>query len=1044
MKCKHPSAPPTEAVFSPRLRRLAWLNIAVQAAFPLVVAFSPVIAAASSQHFLQQPAPESAQRTQVYTLGAGETAASVAKKFHLTLKQLSELNQLRTFAHGMDGLQPGDDVDVPLLTANDNHIASDTAASTKKGDEQAQKVAGYASRAGNFLASNDKGDAAASMARGMATDEAGGALQQWLSHFGTARVQLDADQNFSLKNSQFDLLMPLYDQGDDLVFTQGSLHRTDSRSQANLGLGLRHFTPTYMLGGNLFGDYDLSRDHARAGVGLEYWRDFMKFGANGYMRLTGWKDSPDLGDYQERPANGWDIRAQAWVPSLPQLGGKLTYEQYYGKEVALFGVDNRQKNPHAITTGINYTPMPLITLGAEQRQGQSGRNDTRFTMDMNYQLGVPWRTQVDPAAVAAMRSLAGSRYDLVERNNNIVLEYRKKEVIRLHTAGLVTGHPGEQKSLGVSVTSTHGLSRIDWDASALNAAGGKIVQNGADYAVVMPAYVTTEQAVNSYTVSGVAVDSKGNRSDRSETQVTVQAADANKEHSTFTPAGSLLPADGQSKQELTLTVRDNNNQLADLDVKDISLKNSPLKSATVSALTRKSAGVYTVTVTSGTDNETVTLTPTVNGITLSPAVVTISNVTPDAGQSAFTAGPENIAADNTATTTLTLVVKDAQGNTLSGLKDSLTFAVKDSSGNTPASGVITESAITEIGTEGTYIATLKGTTADEYTIVPEYAGSAMGALSASVTLTAITPNEKTSTIKTDTAAYATGDDIAITVTLKDAQDNVVTGAASSLTSQTVTVANATRKAGDSWVDNGDGTYAATYTATQAGTDLTATVKLGGWSSSVASDAYAITAIPEMKDVTVNGYTFAKDAHFPTTGFKGATFTLNLTAGTASDYTWTTDASWVSVTDGVVKFTGEGTGDKVTITGTPVSDKGEIITYSFTLKGWYKVYDTSKSWAGSQNNCELGYVLPTVAQLTNDPVGDPGVHNQSRAAGAGLWSEWGDLVAYPDAGFTSPYPYWTGDRPKDSVEQHYVVAMRVGSYSILADGSNSGSICRRGF
>lgn len=34
-----------------------------------------------------------------------------------------------------------------------------------------------------------------------------------------------------------------------------------------------------------------------------------------------------------------------------------------------------------------------------------------------------------------------------------------------------------------------------------------------------------------------------------------------------------------------------------MDVKDISLKNSTLKSAAVSALTRKSAGVYTITVT---------------------------------------------------------------------------------------------------------------------------------------------------------------------------------------------------------------------------------------------------------------------------------------------------------------------------------------------------------------------------------------------------------------------------------------------------------------
>ncbi|MFC7506763.1 hypothetical protein ACFQUX_04190 [Pantoea stewartii] len=79
MKHSHPSLPPVDTAFSPGLRRLAWLNIAVQAAFPLAVAFTPVMAGAGEQHFLQQPAPLSAQRTQVYTLGAGETAASVAK-----------------------------------------------------------------------------------------------------------------------------------------------------------------------------------------------------------------------------------------------------------------------------------------------------------------------------------------------------------------------------------------------------------------------------------------------------------------------------------------------------------------------------------------------------------------------------------------------------------------------------------------------------------------------------------------------------------------------------------------------------------------------------------------------------------------------------------------------------------------------------------------------------------------------------------------------------------------------------------------------------
>ncbi|VEN40723.1 unnamed protein product [Callosobruchus maculatus] len=909
MKRSRSSHPPADAAFSPGLRRLAWLNIAVQAAFPLTVAFTPVMAGAGEQHFLQQPAPLSAQRTQVYTLGAGETAASVAKKFHLTLDQLREINQLRTFAHGFEHLKAGDELDVPLAPLPEvrwDGAPRVSASDRQDEDAQAQKVAGYASQAGSFLANNPNGDAAASMARGMATGEAGGALQQWLSHFGTARVQLDADKNFSLKNSQFDLLMPLYDQG------QPAPDRQPDPGQPRRRVAPLH--PHIHAGREPVRDYDLSRDHARMGAGLEYWRDFLKLGANGYMRLTGWKDSPDLADYQERPANGWDIRAQAWVPSLPQLGGKLTYEQYYGKEVALFGVDNRQKNPHAITAGINYTPVPLVTLGAEQRQGQSGKSDTRLTVDMNYQLGVPWRAQVDPTAVAAMRSLTGSRYDLVERNNNIVLEYRKKETIRLHTADLVTGHAGEQKSLGVSVTSTYGLSRIDWDAAALTAAGGKIVQNGADYAVVLPAYQTTAQAVNTYTVSGVAVDTKGNRSDRADTQVTVQAPEVNKQYSTFTPVSSVLPADGKSTQVLTLTLRDENNQAVDMDVKDISLKNSALKSAAVSALTKKSAGVYTVTVTAGTDVETVTLTPSVSGVTLTPAGVTISSTTPDAGQSVFTASPETIAADNTAVSTLTLVAKDAQGNALTGLKDSLAFTIKDSSGKAPAAGTLTESAIAESSTKGTYTATLRGTTAGKYTIVPEYSGTAMGSLSATVTLTDTLPDEKTSTIKTDTTTYVAGTDITIKVTLKDKAGNALTGDAGLLTDSTVTVPNATLKTGSSWTDKGDGTYTATYTAETASTDNQASLKLAGWVTPPKSEKYAITAaqpdqsqslIARDKDTYVSGdditikVTLKDKAGNALTGDAGL---LTDSSVTVPNATLKTGSSWKDKGDGTYTAT----------------------------------------------------------------------------------------------------------------------------------------------
>lgn len=712
MKRTQSKQPPADAFFSPGLRRLAWLNIAVQVAFPLAVAFTPVMAGAGEQHFLQQPGPLSLLRTQVYSLGTGETVASVAIKYHLTQEQLRELNQFRTFSRGFNHLQAGDELDVPMTPLPEvrwDNAPTTSVSSQINEDIQAQKVAGYASQAGNLLAGSAKSDAAASMARGMATGAVGGEIQQWLSRFGTARVQLDTDKNFSLKNSQLDLLVPLYEQKDSLVFTQGSIHRADGRSQSNLGLGYRWFAGDWMLGANTFLDYDLSRGHTRMGVGGEYWRDFLKLGINSYMRLSGWKDSPDLADYQERPANGWDIRAQAWVPSLPQLGGKLTYEQYYGEEVALFGVDSRQKNPHAITAGVNYTPVPLITLGAEQRQGQSGKSDARLTVDMNYQLGVPWRAQVDPTAVAAMRSLAGSRYDLVERNNNIVLEYRKKEVIRLKTADLVTGYAGEQKSLGVSVNSKYGLERIDWSASPFVAAGGKIVQNGSDWTAVMPAYRSGVEASNSYTVSGVAVDKKGNVSGRADTQITVTQAAIDTTTSSLTPSAAILPADGASKQEFVLKVNDKEGQPVDIAENEISVeKVSRLRgssNATVSSFTRRAAGEYVMTVTSGTMPEAFTVTPLARNTKFASADVKLTADNATAMVNALDVVEDNAIADGKSQNRFRVTVVDAQSNPVPGQSVSL---------QADNSATVAESAITE--TDGTVIVPVTSPLAGETTV----------------------------------------------------------------------------------------------------------------------------------------------------------------------------------------------------------------------------------------------------------------------------------------------------------------------------------------
>ena len=467
------------------------------------------------------------------------------------------------------------------------------------------------------------------MARGWASSQASGAMTDWLSRFGTARITLGVDEDFSLKNSQFDFLHPWYETPDNLFFSQHTLHRTDERTQINNGLGWRHFTPTWMSGINFFFDHDLSRYHSRAGIGAEYWRDYLKLSSNGYLRLTNWRSAPELdNDYEARPANGWDVRAEGWLPAWPHLGGKLVYEQYYGDEVALFDKDDRQSNPHAITAGLNYTPFPLMTFSAEQRQGKQGENDTRFAVDFTWQPGSAMQKQLDPNEVAARRSLAGSRFDLVDRNNNIVLEYRKKELVRLTLTDPVTGKSGEVKSLVSSLQTKYALKGYNVEATALEAAGGKVVTTGKDILVTLPGYrfTSTPETDNTWPIEVTAEDVKGNLSNREQSMVVVQAPTLSQKDSSVSLSTQTLNADSHSTATLTFIAHDAaGNPVIGLV---LSTRHEGVQDITLSDWKDNGDGSYTQILTTGAMSGTLTLMPQLNGVDAAkaPAVVNIISV----------------------------------------------------------------------------------------------------------------------------------------------------------------------------------------------------------------------------------------------------------------------------------------------------------------------------------------------------------------------------------------------------------------------------------
>lgn len=371
-------------------------------------------------------------------------------------------------------------------------------------EEQNNKGKSFKERGANYVAEsaqqgfeNLTPEALESQARsylqGQITSSAQSYIEGALSPYGKLRSNLSLGQDGSLDGSSIDYFVPLYDNQKSVYFSQLSAQRKEERTIGNIGFGVRHNFDKWLLGGNIFYDYDFTRGHRRLGLGTEAWTDYLKLSGNYYHPLSDWKDSKDFDFYLERPARGWDVRAEAWLPSYPQLGGKVVFEQYYGDEVALFGTDNLEKDPYAVTLGVNYQPVPLLTVGTEYKAGTGDNSDLSINATVNYQFGVPLKDQLNSDNVKAAHSLMGSRHDFVERNNFIVLEYKEKDPLDV-TLWLKADSTNEHPECVIKDTpeAAVGLEKCKWTINALINHHYKIVaaswqaKNNAARTLVMP------------------------------------------------------------------------------------------------------------------------------------------------------------------------------------------------------------------------------------------------------------------------------------------------------------------------------------------------------------------------------------------------------------------------------------------------------------------------------------------------------------------------------------------------------------------------------
>jgi len=626
--------------------------------------------------------------------------------------------------------------------------------------------------------------------KGYASQQATGmgsqALQQWLSNFGTARVELGTDSHFKPSTGAADLLLPLYSSPERLLFTQNGVRNVDGQITGNFGLGQRHFTGDWMLGYNAFYDQNFSRGHKRIGTGVEAWRDYLKLSGNGYYRLSDWRNSRDVEDYDARPANGFDLRAEAWLPAYAALGGRLMYEQYYGNEVALFGKDKRQKNPSAITASLSYTPVPLLSFTADHKRGGS-QNDTRFGLQLSYQLGQPLAAQLDPSAVNLQRTLAGSGMDLVERNNNIVLEYRKQQLVNLVLPKEITGESGKVVPVAYQLTSKYGLAKIVWNDAAVVAAGGKVQDlGGGRYQLILPAY--TAGAANTWPLSGIAYDSRNNASKLASTTVIVTRPSVSAAKSTVAASPETIIADGTSTSLITLSLNDETGAPVSGLAADISMtlkeealasaaakakakiKSAAAKPASLGKVQETSQGVYTVTLTAGNRPMLAELSPMLGALVLPGVKV---NQISDAASAVVKDGDlkvtvNNAVANATATNSVQARVTDATGNPVAGV--AVTFALSGAAQVAPGSSLTATSDANGI-VSLKFISTVAETVTVSATTANGGSAKAQAAFIADKTTAALDKDDLT--VDRITAVANGSDKVTYSAIIKDANGNPV-------------------------------------------------------------------------------------------------------------------------------------------------------------------------------------------------------------------------------------------------------------------------------
>ncbi|HBN7368176.1 TPA: inverse autotransporter beta domain-containing protein [Escherichia coli] len=255
---------------------------------------------------------------------------------------------------------------------------------------------------------------------------------------------------------------------------------------------------------------------------LSPWGEYLRLSANFYQPFAAWHEQ--TATQEQRMARGYDLTARMRMPFYQHLNTSVSVEQYFGERVDLFNSGTGYHNPVALSLGLNYTPVPLVTVTAQHKQGESGENQNNLGLNLNYRFGVPLKKQLSAGEVAESQSLRGSRYDNPQRNNLPTLEYRQRKTLTVFLATPPWDlKPGETVPLKLQIRSRYGIRQLIWqgDTQILSLTPSAQANSAEGWTLIMPDWQNGEGASNHWRLSVVVEDNQGQRVSSNEITLTL-------------------------------------------------------------------------------------------------------------------------------------------------------------------------------------------------------------------------------------------------------------------------------------------------------------------------------------------------------------------------------------------------------------------------------------------------------------------------------------------------------------------------------------------